>query len=120
MEILKQNDLASLKEFFINIGPWSEKNIVSERVAYIDTSGVPLHCWNYETFKRVAGLWGELVSMGENLTKVNNFETKELLISIKHRYQLEEIILLEVRDGIFPIRIKERGLTKAINDKTRK
>ncbi|MBA0701298.1 hypothetical protein Goari_020466 [Gossypium aridum] len=120
MEILKHNDLAYLKEFFINIEPWLEKNMVSERVAQIDILGVPLHCWNYVKFKRMAGLWGELVSMGENLTKVNNFETMELLISIKHPYQLEEIIMLEVGDGIFPIRIKERGLTKVIDDKTRK
>ncbi|MBA0612473.1 hypothetical protein Godav_013072, partial [Gossypium davidsonii] len=57
LEILKQKDWAYLKEFFINIEPWSEKFKATERVAWIEVSGVPLHCWKYQTFKRVAGLW---------------------------------------------------------------
>ncbi|MFQ6664206.1 hypothetical protein Gotur_031390 [Gossypium turneri] len=75
---------------------------------------------NYETFKCVARLWGELVSMGANLTKINNFEMMEFFISIKHPYQLEEIIMFEAGDVIFSISIKERRLTELINVKTRK
>lgn len=75
MEILKQNDWAYLKEFFLSIEPWSEKKVTTERVDWIEISGVPFHYWNYETFKHLDSLWGELVSMRENTTKVNNFET---------------------------------------------
>ncbi|MBA0854778.1 hypothetical protein Goshw_004818, partial [Gossypium schwendimanii] len=68
LEILKQKDWAYLKEFFINIEPWSEKFKATERASWIEVSGVPLHCWKYQTFKRVVRLYGEIIAMGDNLT----------------------------------------------------
>ncbi|KAH1130481.1 hypothetical protein J1N35_001859 [Gossypium stocksii] len=112
MDMLRQTDWSYLKEFFINIEPWSEKLKINERVVWIEVAGVPLHCWNYETFKRVAGLWGKLVFVGENLTKVFNFEKIELLISITQSKMVDELISLEVGDVHFPIRVKERRLTE--------
>ncbi|PPS01049.1 hypothetical protein GOBAR_AA19617 [Gossypium barbadense] len=61
LDILKQREWSYLKEFFVNIKPWSEKMVFSERVTWIEVSGLPMHCWNYETFKRIAGKWGTLV-----------------------------------------------------------
>ncbi|PPR82024.1 hypothetical protein GOBAR_AA38690 [Gossypium barbadense] len=61
---------ARCEDFFIKIEPWLEKLEFNERVAWIEVSGVLLHYWNYENFKRVAGLWGKLVSVGENLTNL--------------------------------------------------
>ncbi|KAG8489412.1 hypothetical protein CXB51_017846 [Gossypium anomalum] len=116
MEVLKQNDWASLKECFIKIEPWSEKRLLSERVAWIDGVGIPLHCWNYETFKRVADLWGKMISMGENWNNTSNFERMEMLRVINQPYQIDELIIMEVGDGKFPIRIKEKGLTKLKNE----
>lgn len=40
--------------------------MLKERMAWIEVLGVPLHCWNYETYKRISSLWGNLVSVGEN------------------------------------------------------
>ncbi|KAB2065219.1 hypothetical protein ES319_A09G075800v1 [Gossypium barbadense] len=62
--ILKQKDWSYLKDFFISITHWFEEFVFSERVTWIEVSGVPLHCWNYETFKRIAGIWENVVSMG--------------------------------------------------------
>ncbi|KAK5834189.1 hypothetical protein PVK06_018063 [Gossypium arboreum] len=59
-DILKQGDWSYLKEFFIHIPPWSEKLIISERVTWIEVSGIPINYWNYETFKRIAGKWGDI------------------------------------------------------------
>lgn len=58
--------------------------------------------------------------MGENSTKVCSFETVEILMSINFPYQLKEIILLEVGNENFLIRIKERGITELKNYKLRK
>ncbi|KAA3468077.1 delta-cadinene synthase isozyme XC1 [Gossypium australe] len=94
---------------------WSEKLKLNERVAWIEVSGVPLHCWNYETFKRVAGLWGNLVSIGEILTKVHNFKKIELLISITQSKMVDELVSMKVGDELFPVRVREQGLTE-MND----
>ncbi|TYI32171.1 hypothetical protein ES332_A04G040300v1 [Gossypium tomentosum] len=105
-DILKQGDWSYLKEFFIHIAPWSEKLIISERVTWIEVSGIPIYCWNYETFKRITGKWG-----------VNNFEKVEMMISISQVQMLNEIAFLEVGDIRFPIRIKERGWSEELKSK---
>ncbi|KAK5786969.1 hypothetical protein PVK06_041619 [Gossypium arboreum] len=98
------------ERFFIKIEPWSEKLKIIERVAWIEVAGVPLYCWNFETFKCIAGLWGKLVSVGENLTKIHNFKKLELLISTSQSNMVDELVSLEVGDVLFLIRVKEWGL----------
>ncbi|PPS09936.1 hypothetical protein GOBAR_AA10712 [Gossypium barbadense] len=95
LEILKQRDWAYLKEFFINIELWSEKFKVMEMAAWIEIAGIPLHCWNYQMFKRVVDFLGEIIAMGENLTMANNFEKMDILILTKQVHKLEELIRLE-------------------------
>ncbi|TYJ31650.1 hypothetical protein E1A91_A06G213400v1, partial [Gossypium mustelinum] len=103
--VLKQNDWAYLKECFISIEPWSEKRFISERVTWIEVAGIPLHCWNYETFKRVAGLWGKLISMGESWNRTVNFEKMEMMISVNKPSLIDELVFMEVGNCKFPIRI---------------
>ncbi|MBA0843292.1 hypothetical protein Goarm_000494 [Gossypium armourianum] len=116
MDLLRQTEWSYLKDFFIKIEPWSEKLKIKERVTWIEVSGVPLHCWNYETFSRVAGLWGKLVSVGENLTKVHNFEKIEILISVTQSNMVDKLVGLEVGDDLFSIRVRERGLAEMKDD----
>ncbi|TYH06052.1 hypothetical protein ES288_A08G127300v1, partial [Gossypium darwinii] len=109
MDLLRQTEWSYLKDFFIKIEPWSEKLMINERVTWIQVLGVSLHYWNYETFKRVVGLWGKLVLVGKNLTKVYNFKKIELLISITQSNLVDELVSMKVGDDIFPIRVRERG-----------
>ncbi|KAK8317082.1 hypothetical protein V6Z11_A13G083800 [Gossypium hirsutum] len=76
---------------------------------WIEVSKIPIHCWNYEMFKRIARKWGTLVSMAENWSGANNFEKVEMMISISQVQMLNKVSLLEVGDVRFSIRIKERG-----------
>ncbi|TYH18868.1 hypothetical protein ES288_A05G307200v1, partial [Gossypium darwinii] len=116
LDLLRQIEWSYLKDFFIKIEPWSEKLKINERVAWIEVSGVPLHCWKYETFKRVAGLWGKLVSVGENLTKVHNFKKIGLLISITQSNVVDDLVSMTVGDDLFLVRVRERGLTELKDD----
>lgn len=72
-----------------------------------------MHCWNYETFKRVIGIWGDLISMGESWTRTNNFEKMEMLILIKQQMKMEEIVNLEVGKDAFSIRVREKGWSES-------
>ncbi|KAK5845665.1 hypothetical protein PVK06_001866 [Gossypium arboreum] len=112
LDILKQRKWSYLKEFFIHIKSWSEKIVFSNRVTWIKIFGVPMHCWNYETFKRVAGKWGTLLSMEENLSRIKNFENIEMLISITQLKKVEEVVLLEVGDIKFSVSVREKGWSK--------
>ncbi|PPD77333.1 hypothetical protein GOBAR_DD25731 [Gossypium barbadense] len=53
--------------------------MVEERVAWIDVAGVPLNCWNYESFKRIAMVWGDLISLGKNPDKRSCFASIPML-----------------------------------------
>ncbi|PPS09916.1 hypothetical protein GOBAR_AA10735 [Gossypium barbadense] len=86
MDIIKQREWAYFKEFFIKVEPWTEKFQVSERAVWIEIAGIPLHCWNYQTTRRVVEIWGELVAMGENFSMMNNFEKMDVLIITKQEY----------------------------------
>ncbi|KAH1063533.1 hypothetical protein J1N35_028520 [Gossypium stocksii] len=112
IEILKQRDWAYVKEFFINIKPWSEKFKVSKRVAWIEVDGILLYYWNYQTFKRVAKLWVEIIAMGDNFSMMNNFEKMDMFIFMKQEHRLNEVIMLEVGNESFPNLIKEKGLVE--------
>ncbi|KAH1073757.1 hypothetical protein J1N35_026085 [Gossypium stocksii] len=50
--------------------------------------------------------------MGDNLTMANNFEKMDILIFTRQDHKLNEVIMLEVGNETFPIRIKERGLVE--------
>ncbi|KAK8609071.1 hypothetical protein V6N13_025378 [Hibiscus sabdariffa] len=49
-----------LNEIFQEVVPWSEKISYSERATWLEIRGLPLHCWNCVTLKKIAGLWGPL------------------------------------------------------------
>lgn len=86
---------------------------MKERITWVEVSGVPLHCWNSETFKRISGIWGEVVSMGENLSGVTNFEAMEILVSVKRMEPIEDMVVLEVGDNKFSVRVKEKGWSES-------
>lgn len=54
VETLKQKEWVYLKKFFISREPWFEMSVLLKKVSWIKISRVPLYCWNYEMFKRVA------------------------------------------------------------------
>ncbi|MBA0870965.1 hypothetical protein Goshw_019470 [Gossypium schwendimanii] len=74
--IVKQNDWGYLREFFVSIKPWLEFTMVEERVAWIDVAGVPFHCWNNESFKRIALLvcqcWFPIRVVEQGLSEVED------------------------------------------------
>ncbi|KAK8648245.1 hypothetical protein V6N13_129005 [Hibiscus sabdariffa] len=51
---LKDSGWSYLKEVFTEVHPWSESFRSPERVVWLEMVGVPLHCWNQNTFKRIA------------------------------------------------------------------
>ncbi|KAK8696475.1 hypothetical protein V6N13_001609 [Hibiscus sabdariffa] len=64
--MLKDVNWSYLKEIFLEIKPWSEKERYVERATWVELHGFPLQCWNHETIKMVAEQWGEFEALGEN------------------------------------------------------
>ncbi|KAK8618867.1 hypothetical protein V6N13_132845 [Hibiscus sabdariffa] len=47
---------------------WGLGSIVAKWLG-VEIRGIPLHCWNYETLKRIVVVWGDLVALGENVNQ---------------------------------------------------
>ncbi|KAK8658444.1 hypothetical protein V6N13_036650 [Hibiscus sabdariffa] len=55
---LEEQDWSLLEEVFMDIEKWSVSFRLPERSTWVEVMGVPLHCWNHITFKRIAEVWG--------------------------------------------------------------
>ncbi|KAK8549317.1 hypothetical protein V6N13_008993 [Hibiscus sabdariffa] len=64
--MLEELDWSYLKEIFVEINLWSKSFKTTETATWLEVSGMPLHCWNLTTFKRVVELWGTFEEIGEN------------------------------------------------------
>ncbi|KAL4385330.1 hypothetical protein GQ457_15G029650 [Hibiscus cannabinus] len=104
---LKETGWSILQEIFTEICPWSESFRTPERTVWIELNGVPPHCWNHQTFKRIAEQWGELIFLGENALQSSGLESMTMVISTKQWERIESIIDLEVGKFKFPIRVSE-------------
>ncbi|KAK8658928.1 hypothetical protein V6N13_029147 [Hibiscus sabdariffa] len=80
-----------------------------ERITWIQAEGIPLHCWNHTTFKRLAKSWGSLIALGENASHLLDGDKRTLLVSTSQRSSIDEEIELEVGRDCFLIQIKESG-----------
>ncbi|KAK8668777.1 hypothetical protein V6N13_106223 [Hibiscus sabdariffa] len=85
-----------LKEIFVDVRPWSESLKRPERATWLEVSGVPVHCWNHTTLKRVGELWGTFEAFGKNIKHCKDCEKVYVLISTSQTKRIEEVIEVEV------------------------
>ncbi|KAK8697352.1 hypothetical protein V6N13_113504 [Hibiscus sabdariffa] len=107
LKILEEKKWAILEEVFIEVERWSETFRLPERITWVEITGIPLHCWNQETFKRITGIWGSLVALGENATNVLGYENISLLISTNQIQKIDEVIEIEAGRDAFAVRVTE-------------
>ncbi|KAK8660613.1 hypothetical protein V6N13_051535 [Hibiscus sabdariffa] len=107
--MLEDVNWSYLKEIFREVLPWSEKINNSERATWIEIRGLPLHCWNSVTLKKIAALWGSFEALGRNDKHSLDCEKATILISTTQASRIEEIIDVEVGDRVFPVIVREIG-----------
>ncbi|KAL4346648.1 hypothetical protein GQ457_17G018690 [Hibiscus cannabinus] len=69
--------------------------------------GVPIHAWSTETFKNIAGLWGELVQVDVETLVPSTFERCHFQVETDWNQQINESIELQLHDQNFQIRVVE-------------
>ncbi|KAK8621855.1 hypothetical protein V6N13_097483 [Hibiscus sabdariffa] len=82
---------------------------LQERITWIQVEGIPLHCWNQTTFKRITESWGSLIVLAENGNQSMNCEKVTLLVSTKERNNLDDVLELEAGRDVFLIHINKLG-----------
>ncbi|KAK8714564.1 hypothetical protein V6N13_149754 [Hibiscus sabdariffa] len=105
--MLKELNWSHLKEIFSNVMPWSEDIRGVDRFAWLVVSGIPLHCWNHVTIKRVAELWGTVEAFSENLDHSLDCEKVTVRISTNHKKTIDEAVELEVGNRSYNVIVVE-------------
>ncbi|KAK8656801.1 hypothetical protein V6N13_098738 [Hibiscus sabdariffa] len=97
--MLEDVNWSYLKEIFKEVTPWSEKFSYTERATWIEIRGLPLHCWNNVTLKKIAELWGTFEALGANFKHSLDCEKVTVLIATNQARRIEEIVeILEVSE----------------------
>ncbi|KAE8676761.1 hypothetical protein F3Y22_tig00111582pilonHSYRG01032 [Hibiscus syriacus] len=110
---MKEHNWSFLREVFLEVNPWTESYRASERVTWIKLIGVPLHCWNHNTFKRISELWGECLAMGENALQESSCEEMTILIATRRKELIDEVVDLEAGRDVFKIRVVEQNTSRS-------
>ncbi|KAK8623798.1 hypothetical protein V6N13_065161 [Hibiscus sabdariffa] len=107
LKLLEEQKWSLPNEVFLEVEYWNELFRVSERIIWVEIRGIQLHCWNGETFKRIAGIWGNIVALGENANQVIDCESITILISTTQPPRIAKIVMLEVGNVKYPIWVSE-------------
>ncbi|KAL4271259.1 hypothetical protein GQ457_13G026050 [Hibiscus cannabinus] len=108
-QMLEDVNWSYLKEIFSDVIPWSEKTSYIERATWLEIRGLPLHCWNSVSLKKVADLWGVFEALGENVKHSLDCEKATVLISTNQVKKIDEVIEVEIGDRVFQVGVKEIG-----------
>ncbi|KAK8672427.1 hypothetical protein V6N13_110797 [Hibiscus sabdariffa] len=109
--MLEDVNWSYLREIFEEVMPWSENLKQIDRTIWLEVSGIPLHCWNHVTLKRLAELWGSFEVFGDNFNMKKDCEKVTILISTGFVKEIEEQVEIEVGDIRYVVRVKEIGLS---------
>ncbi|KAL4295936.1 hypothetical protein GQ457_12G029240 [Hibiscus cannabinus] len=101
---LKSLDMSSM----LNEGKyWILGALGKLQTIWLEVSGIPLHCWNHVTLRRLAELWGSFEAVGENFNMKKDCEKVTILVCTRFVKEIEEQVEIEVGD----IRYVEIGLS---------
>ncbi|KAK8644199.1 hypothetical protein V6N13_123512 [Hibiscus sabdariffa] len=112
LNLMEKQQWSLLKEIFLEVCYWSETFKILDRTTWVEVVGIPLHCWNYLTFKRISEYWGSLVALGENLNQIQGCEKMTLLISTSQMKKIEEVMEIEVGNEVYSVRVFEIYVVK--------
>ncbi|MBA0741912.1 hypothetical protein Gogos_015031 [Gossypium gossypioides] len=92
-----------LNGWFVEIKPRSSLTLKKHRIARLAVYGLPLHVWNYNTFRRIAAI----LALGEETLKLDGFSHGTMSIMTDHLSRIEATITVQCGVENFQVRISE-------------
>ncbi|XVF22173.1 hypothetical protein REPUB_Repub12eG0150900 [Reevesia pubescens] len=106
---MEESNWVWLKEWFVEIEPWTVYSYAKYRITWLTVFGVPLHVWNQTTFKNIASIWGEFVSFDGKTLEFKDFSRGSMLIMTNQLKKINDVIILKCGSEDFPVRVTEVG-----------
>ncbi|KAL4324936.1 hypothetical protein GQ457_11G028430 [Hibiscus cannabinus] len=86
-----------LQQWLKNVMEWSPGLQLPNRRVWVSAWGIPMHAWSEATFKRIAALWGDLVSVDSGTLAPVSFERAHFLIETDRFAHIDEMIEFEAK-----------------------
>ncbi|XVF34829.1 hypothetical protein REPUB_Repub18cG0092000 [Reevesia pubescens] len=106
---MEQSNWSWLKEWFVEIEPWTMYTYTKYRTTWVTIFGPPLHVWNQSTLHNIASIWGKVISFNSKTFNYQDFNRVAMLIMTNQLKKIEEVIALKCGGETFLVRVSEVG-----------
>ena len=96
-----------LDNWFTEIKKWDRYDRCSTRKVWLEVIGVPPHGWSWETFNKIAEIWGVLISLGKSILRTDTFASMKLLIETDILSNIERSLILQIEELGYRVHVKE-------------
>ncbi|KAL7227601.1 hypothetical protein ACSBR1_022464 [Camellia fascicularis] len=76
-----------------------------ERCVWIVCFGVPFNLWSVNTFTRIGSIWGEVVQVDEDTSRMRSFKCGKVKIITKSLEPINRMIQLNCNGRLYPVRV---------------
>ena len=96
-----------LDDWFSEVKKWDRYESCTTRKAWLEVIGVPPHGWCWETFKKIAEVWGVLISLSKPILRTDTFDSMKLLVETNILSSIEWSFVLHIEDLGYQVHVRE-------------
>ncbi|CAI8610467.1 unnamed protein product [Vicia faba] len=96
-----------INQWFVEIRPWSPKEVDNERLTWLRVFGLPCHAWHAKVFDFMSKSVGVFICVDEETTKHKTMDVARILIRTKYCMVLNETYNISINENIFRIKVVE-------------
>jgi hypothetical protein len=92
---------------FSKIIPWQPKLVTESRDIWIQIFGIPLHAWEENSFKRIAGRFGVFLDFDEATIAKQRLDVARVKLRTVRRGMIDTVLQLKVVNDVFDVWVVE-------------
>ncbi|PWA93439.1 hypothetical protein CTI12_AA070330 [Artemisia annua] len=101
--LFKQNK--EMAWYFTQVRSITKSFTVDEKLVWLEITGLPLHAWTTNAFKKIASVWGEPMFVDEDTNE--NMATGRVCIKTKVSGAISEVCSVVIKDITHQVHVKE-------------
>ena len=96
-----------LDNWFTDIKKWDKYDYCSTRKVWLEVIGVPPHGWSWETFSKIAEIWGFLICLSKPILRTDTFASLKLLVETNVLSSIERNLIIQIEDLGYRVHVRE-------------
>ncbi|KAH7843236.1 hypothetical protein Vadar_014244 [Vaccinium darrowii] len=96
-----------IKEWFLSFKHWNGEAASLSRLVWLKIRGMPLNAWEFKSFKRIAEVWGELLTLDQETIHEESFDVGRLLMVTSCKHEIDDWINITVKGRNYSVHVWE-------------